>query len=79
MDTSAKPLQPIFIAHLSPKLEGKLIELSRSLTPQDWQTQTLAPQWKVKDVAAHLLDTQVRLKGNAELALHILKMISIVG
>jgi len=33
----------------------------------------------MKDVAAHLLDTQVRVKGNAELALHILKMISIVG
>jgi hypothetical protein len=79
MDASAEPLQPIFTAHLFPKLEGKLIELSRSLAPQDWETQTLAPQWKMKDVAAHLLDTQVRVKGNAELALHILKMISIVG
>jgi len=37
-----------------------LIELLRSLTPQDWEKQTVAPQWKVKDVAAHLLDTQLR-------------------
>ena len=41
-------------------LEAKLIELLRSLAPEDWEKQTLAPQWKVKDVAAHLLDTQIR-------------------
>jgi uncharacterized protein (TIGR03083 family) len=37
-----------------------LIELLRSLGPDAWEKQTLAPQWKVKDVAAHLLDTQLR-------------------
>jgi uncharacterized protein (TIGR03083 family) len=46
--------------HLFPELEAKLIELLRSLAPQDWERQTLAPKWKVKDVAAHLLDTQLR-------------------
>jgi uncharacterized protein (TIGR03083 family) len=60
MDGDTKPLQPIFTAHLFPKLEGMLIELLRSLAPQDWERQTLAPKWKVKDVTAHLLDTQVR-------------------
>jgi uncharacterized protein (TIGR03083 family) len=60
MHTVLEPFQPIFTAHLFPKLEGKLIELLRSLSPQDWEKQTLAPRWKVKDVAAHLLDTQVR-------------------
>ena len=59
-DEAPAPLQPIFIAHLFPKLEGMLIELLRSLTPQDWEKQTLAPKWKVKDVAAHMLDTQLR-------------------
>jgi uncharacterized protein (TIGR03083 family) len=60
MDAKPEPLPPIFTAHLFPKLEGMLIELLRSLTPQDWEKQTLAPKWNVKDVAAHLLDTQVR-------------------
>jgi uncharacterized protein (TIGR03083 family) len=60
MDGNARPLQPIFTAHLFPKLEGMLIELLRSLTPEDWEKQTLAPKWRVKDVAAHLLDTQLR-------------------
>src|SRR5882757_563627 len=60
MNAEPEPLSPIFTAHLFPKLEGMLIELLRSLTPQDWEKQTLAPKWKVKDVAAHLLDTQLR-------------------
>jgi uncharacterized protein (TIGR03083 family) len=60
MNGTREPLQPIFTAHLFPKLEEKLIELLRGLAPDDWGKQTLAPKWKVKDVAAHLLDTQVR-------------------
>jgi uncharacterized protein (TIGR03083 family) len=60
MDGTPQSLEPIFTAHLFPKLEGMLIEVLRSLSPQDWEKQTLAPQWKVKDVAAHLLDTQLR-------------------
>jgi uncharacterized protein (TIGR03083 family) len=54
------PLPPIFTAQLFPKLEGMLIELLRSLAPDDWERQTVSPRWKVKDVAAHLLDTQLR-------------------
>jgi len=60
MSRAWEPLQPIFTAHLFPKLEARLIELLRGLTSEDWEKQTLAPKWKVKDVAAHLLDTQVR-------------------
>lgn len=60
MDVPSKSLPPIFTAHLFPKIEAKLIELLRSLAPEDWEKQTVAPKWKVKDVAAHLLDTQVR-------------------
>src|SRR5258708_23523164 len=37
-----------------------LIELLRSLTHEEWDVQTVSPKWKVKDVAAHLLDTQLR-------------------
>src|SRR5260370_18745367 len=60
MDGATEPLQPIFTANLFPKLEAKLIELLRSLTAEEWEKQTVAPKWEVKDVAAHLLDTQVR-------------------
>lgn len=60
MSGAREPLQPIFTAHFFPKLEAKLLELLRSLSPEDWEKQTLAPKWKVKDVAAHLLDTELR-------------------
>lgn len=55
-----QPLKPILTAHLFPKLDGLLLDLLRSLTPEDWEKQTVSPQWKVKDVAAHLLDTPLR-------------------
>jgi uncharacterized protein (TIGR03083 family) len=51
---------PIFTAHLFPKIEALLIDLLRSLSEADWERQTVAPKWKVRDVAAHLLDTQLR-------------------
>lgn len=54
------PPAPLITAHLFPALEARLIELLRSLTPDDWNRQTIAPRWTVKDVAAHLLDTQLR-------------------
>ena len=53
-------MRAILTAHLLPVVEAHLIELLRSLTPTEWDIQTVAPAWKVKDVAAHLLDTQLR-------------------
>lgn len=51
---------PIFTAHLLGKLETKLLELLRSLRAEDWEKPTIVPTWRVKDVAGHLLDTQLR-------------------
>ena len=53
-------MKPIHTAHLLPVIESHLIALLRELTPDDWVVQTVAPGWRVKDVAAHLLDTQLR-------------------
>jgi uncharacterized protein (TIGR03083 family) len=55
-----EPLKPIFTAHLFPKVDGLLLELLRLLKAEDWERQTVSPKWKVKDVAAHLLDTALR-------------------
>jgi uncharacterized protein (TIGR03083 family) len=41
-------------------VDEKLIDLLGSLEPSEWDLQTLAPRWKVRDVAAHLLDTVLR-------------------
>jgi uncharacterized protein (TIGR03083 family) len=53
-------LKPILTAHLFAKLEDRLVGLLRSLHRNDWEKQTVATNWRVKDVAAHLLDTQLR-------------------
>ena len=49
---------------LFPRLDSELISLLKSLSPDDWRLQTLAPKWKVKDVAAHLLDGNIRAISN---------------
>lgn len=59
MSRVVKP-EPILCAHLLRKVDAKLIELLRSLAPAEWDLQTVAPAWKVRDVAAHLLDTPLR-------------------
>ena len=51
---------PILCAHLLRRVDEKLIDLLGSLMPSEWDLQTIAPLWKVRDVAAHLLDTVLR-------------------
>ena len=53
-------LPPLNIVHLLPRIDDLFIDLLESLSPDDWDRQTLAPRWKVKDVAAHLLDGNLR-------------------
>jgi uncharacterized protein (TIGR03083 family) len=53
-------LDPILCAHLLRRVDKKLIELLSSLTPGEWDRQTVAPRWTVRDVAAHLLDAPLR-------------------
>jgi uncharacterized protein (TIGR03083 family) len=60
MSSQSNGLDPILCAHLLRRVDDKLIELLRSLSPSEWEAQTVAPRWKVRDVAAHLLDTVLR-------------------
>lgn len=55
-----KPIEPIFVADLFPGLHCELLELLRGLQDDDWARPTAARRWCVKDVAAHLLDVQIR-------------------
>ena len=54
-----KPI-PIQTLHLFRALDKLLIDLLRSLEPEDWAKPTICPLWTVKDIAAHLLDTNMR-------------------
>ena len=52
---------PIDTRLLFKPLQVRLIELLKSLNGDEWQKQTVAKKWKVKDVASHILDTQLRV------------------
>ena len=55
-----EPLEPIDTAPLFPGLHGELITLLRGLDAADWSRPTVAGAWRVRDVAAHLLDGDLR-------------------
>ena len=52
---------PIDTRALFAPLHKKLLQLLASLSEADWERQTVAKKWKVKDVVSHLLDTQLRV------------------
>jgi uncharacterized protein (TIGR03083 family) len=52
--------EPVRTAELFAPLQAELVALLRSLSPEDWARPTVAGSWRVKDVAAHLLDTDLR-------------------
>ena len=60
MITKIRKMNTIPTLHLFPILDSKLIELLKSLSKEDWNKQSIAPLWKVKDIAAHLLDGNIR-------------------
>jgi uncharacterized protein (TIGR03083 family) len=53
-------LNTILCAPLLNRVDSKLVDLLRDLRKDEWEAQTLAPAWTVRDVAAHLLDTVLR-------------------
>jgi uncharacterized protein (TIGR03083 family) len=54
------PLGPIDTAPLFRPLLAELLQVLRILEPSDWDRPTIAPAWRVRDVAAHLLDGDLR-------------------
>lgn len=55
-----QPVTPIYTADLFLPRHRELIALLRSLGPDEWQLPTVAGDWRVRDVVAHLLDGHLR-------------------
>lgn len=53
-------LTPRDVAGLFAPLHRELIDLLRGLAASDWERPTVAGAWRVRDVAAHLLDGDLR-------------------
>jgi len=60
MNRHSSGTDPILCAHVLRTVDEKLVDLLGSLAPSEWDLQTVAPSWKARDVAAHLLDTVLR-------------------
>lgn len=56
-----RPAGPADTAPLYLPLHGELMRLLRNLEPADWIKPTVCGNWAVRDLAAHLLDVDVRL------------------
>lgn len=54
------PEQPIDTRALFRPLHASLMTLLRGLEPDDWDTPAVARAWSLRDVAAHLLDVDLR-------------------
>jgi len=57
---SRRPLEPVLLVDRLAPLHGQLIALLRSLSPTDWDRPTACALWSVRDLAAHLLDDDLR-------------------
>ncbi|MCG8331986.1 MAG: maleylpyruvate isomerase N-terminal domain-containing protein [Chitinophagales bacterium] len=53
-------LQPVGTALLIREMDKLLINYLSGLKAAEWESQTIAKKWKVKDVVAHLLDGNIR-------------------
>ena len=57
---SPQRLTPVYTAPLLRPLLDELLDLLRGLTADQWAAPTVAGAWRVRDVAAHLLDGDLR-------------------
>jgi uncharacterized protein (TIGR03083 family) len=55
-----KSMTPTYTSELFKPLLGELVALLRGLDAADWLRPTIAGSWRVRDVAAHLLDVDLR-------------------
>ena len=73
-----KPPAPRYVADLFAPLHRELIALLRGLTDEQWECPTVAGQWRVRDVAAHLLDGMLRKWSRARAAVPVLSYDEVV-
>lgn len=55
-----EPLTPIYTADLFAPLHATLMELLRGLEEAEWDRPTIAGTWRVREIAGHLLDIDLR-------------------
>jgi len=54
-------MRPVLTVHLLLELHNELISLLESLRAENWLVPTVCKGWAVRDIVAHILDTQLRI------------------
>lgn len=55
-----QPLRPLNVVSIFEEVQQELIKLLASLSEKEWNSPTISTHWNVKDIAAHLLDGDLR-------------------
>jgi uncharacterized protein (TIGR03083 family) len=55
-----RPLPTVLPAPLFAPLSDALVSVLRALAPADWERPTVSARWNVRQIAAHILDGQLR-------------------
>src|SRR5688572_2572310 len=58
--SAVREMERVNVAPLFAPLNRELVALLRSMGPDAWSRPTVAGRWRVRDVAAHLLDGDIR-------------------
>ena len=79
-------MPPILVADLFPEVTSRLLELLRSLSPDEWHLPTVSSRRTVKDVtkrrsreASLRQFPAIRITGDEALGLHVLDMVSVMA
>jgi hypothetical protein len=59
-----KELEPIFCEDLLKDIDDKLYEIMKNIKIEDWNRSTIYPNWKIKDIFSHIIDTSIRRLSN---------------
>ena len=55
-----KHLNKLSCEDLLIKIDNELLDIVKNLDEDDWDKKTIYPNWKVKDVFSHIIDTSIR-------------------
>lgn len=59
-----RQIQPLFCEDLLREIDDLLLEIMEDISADDWERKTLYPNWKVRDIFSHIIDTSIRKLSN---------------
>ncbi len=57
-------LEPIFCEDLLKDIDNQLYKIMENINMDEWNKPTIYPNWKVKDIFSHIIDTSIRRLSN---------------